>query len=266
MTDYTERWKAAGLKAQGSSPFLPPPPDGFTRAYYFTSADYAMSGVALRRLKVARFSDANDPFELLGVRIRKENVRRAVKEFKKLCNKTTGLLCFSQDWTHPLLWSHYAAKHKGICLGFNLRSKIVKDVLYVRDRPDLGDQTSSFVVNDDLKERLLLTKSSHWAYESELRMIIELSRVTKEGLLYFRPFSPADMVLAEVILGERCTLPPKTVRELVRLTNPSAVVFRSRTEFGSFRVKINGYDLESVAEQMVHNISDSARTISSHSA
>jgi|ERR1051325_1157417 hypothetical protein len=252
MTDYQDQWKAAGSKAEGSASFLPPPPLGFTRVYYFTSSDYAMSGVALRRLKIARFADANDPFELLGVRIRKENVRRAVKEFKKECNKTTGLLCFSHDWIHPLLWSHYATKHTGVCLGFDIRSELVKDVLYVNERPDLDDQTSPFIVHDDLKERLLLTKSNYWLYESEIRMIIELSRMTKEGQLYFRPFD-TDMILAEVILGERCTLQSKTVCELVRRTNPNAVVFRSRTEFGSFKVKINGYDLESVAEQLAYN-------------
>jgi hypothetical protein len=73
-------------------------------AYYFTSADYGLGGIALRRLKVARFSDANDPFELLGVRLRDRQVRKAVKDFKKECNKTTGLLCFSQrlDQTDPL--------------------------------------------------------------------------------------------------------------------------------------------------------------------
>jgi hypothetical protein len=95
-------------------------------------------------------------------------------------------------------------------------------------------------------------------------MIIELSQARKEGRFYFRPFD-SDMVLAEVILGERCTLQSKTVCELVHLTNPGAVVFRARTEFGSYRVKINGHDLKSVAEQLVDNDARS-RLGNSHSA
>jgi hypothetical protein len=252
MTEYTQQWKTANYTdGMGSAPFLPPPPNGFTRAYYFTSADYGMCGVALRRLKVARFADANDPFELLGLRLRNRDIRQAVKDFKKQCNKNTGLLCFSRNWTHPVLWSHYAAKHTGVCLGFNLKSDIVRAVIYEKDRlmPDLGAATDSFVVGDDLKEQLLLTKSDYWIYESELRMIIDLSKASKEGQLHFRPFA-ADMVLSEVILGERCTLQPDKVRELIRATNPCAVVFRSRTEFGTFRVKVNGWDLRSVAEQL----------------
>jgi len=29
-----------------------------------------------------------------------------------------GLLSFSESWKSPVLWSDYAAGHKGICLGF----------------------------------------------------------------------------------------------------------------------------------------------------
>ncbi len=136
------------------------PPDGFRRAYYFTSADYGLSGIALRRLKVARFSDANDPFELLGVRLRDRKVRKAVKDFKKRCNETTGLLCFSQDWTKPILWSYYAEKHRGVCLGFDLKSDLVRDVNYEEDRAmvDFDKESDSFVVDNRLEERLLLTK------------------------------------------------------------------------------------------------------------
>jgi hypothetical protein len=252
MADYTKDWRVAGYpEGMGSASFLPPPPNGFTRAYYFTSADYGMGGVALKRLKIARFSDANDPFELLGVRLRNRGVRQAVKDFKKQCNRQTGLLCFSRNWTHPVLWSHYAAKHKGVCLGFNLRNEIVSSVIYERDRlmPDLGHATDSFVIDDDLKQRLLLTKSDHWTPEAELRMIVDLSKATREGPLYFRPFDE-DMVLTEVILGPNCVLTPPAVRKLARGTNPCAIVFRSRAEYGGFRVIRNGADLKSIAEQL----------------
>jgi len=252
MADYTDEWRAAGYpEGMGSASFLPPPPNGFTRAYYFTSADYGMCGVALQRLKIARFADANDPFELLGVRLRNKSVRQAVKDFKKQCNKQIGLLCFSRNWTHPLLWSHYAAKHKGVCLGFNLRNEIVSNVIYERDRlmPDLGHATDSFIIDGDLKQRLLLTKSDHWTPEAELRMIVDLSKATTEGSLYFRPFDE-DMVLAEVILGPNCTLTPLAVRKLAQTTNPSGVVFRARAEYGGFRVIRNGADLRSIAEQL----------------
>jgi len=229
------------------------PPDGFRRAYYFTSADYGLSGIALRRLKVARFSDANDPFELLGVRLRDRKVRKAVKDFKKRCNETTGLLCFSQDWTKPILWSYYAEKHRGVCLGFDLKSDLVREVNYEEDRAmvDFDKESDSFVVDNRLEERLLLTKSIHWKPEEEVRIIVDLlsSKVRRDRQLYFRPFD-SDMVLTRVILGPNCALDPHAVRDLVRVRHPLAIVFRSRAEYGGFKVVFNQRDEQSVAEQI----------------
>jgi len=229
-----------------------PAPDGFRRAYYFTSADYGLSGIALRRLKVARFSDANDPFELLGVRLRDKQVRKAVKDFKTECNMTTGLLCFSQDWTKPILWSYYAEKHKGVCLGFDLKAELVKDVRYLPDREmvDFDKGTDAFVVEDELKERLLITKSEHWIGEDEVRMIVDLKKEAKRnGQLYFRPFD-SDMVLTRIILGPNCALDPQAVSDLVRARHPQAIAFRSRAEYGGFKVVFNKRDEQSVIEQI----------------
>ena len=35
------------------------------RVYYLTGAQFALNNIALRRLKIARIEDLNDPFELL---------------------------------------------------------------------------------------------------------------------------------------------------------------------------------------------------------
>jgi hypothetical protein len=241
-----------------------PPPKGFRRAYYFTSVDYALSGIALRRLKVARFSDANDPFELLGVRLRDKQVRKAVKDFKNECNKSTGLLCFSQDWTKPILWSYYSEKHKGVCLGFDLKTDLVRDVIYEKDREmvDFDKESKSFIVDDKLRERLLLTKSIHWKPEDEVRIIVDLSTAKRDGQLYFRRFG-SDMILTRVILGPNCTLDPHAVKDLVCVRHPAAIVFRSRAEYGGFKVVFNGYDEQSVAEQIAH-INGRTSSLSAH--
>jgi hypothetical protein len=39
------------------------------RAYHLMSAEHAISSVGWRRMKVARFSEVNDPFELLALGI-----------------------------------------------------------------------------------------------------------------------------------------------------------------------------------------------------
>ncbi|MDX6574497.1 MAG: hypothetical protein QOE96_450 [Blastocatellia bacterium] len=188
------------------------------------------------------------------MRLRDKQVREAVKDFKKECNETTGLLCFSQDWTKPILWSYYAEKHKGVCLGFDLKSDLVRDVIYQKDRAmvDFDKKGDSFVVDDEFKGRLLITKSEHWTGEDEVRVIVDLKKqkkVQRDGQLYFRPFD-SDMVLTRVILGPNCALDRNAVRDLVRLRHPRAIVFRSRAAWGNFRVVLNGHDKPSVAEQI----------------
>ena len=42
------------------------------RVYYLTSAEYAISNLALKRIKVSRYQDLNDPFELLAADLRSE--------------------------------------------------------------------------------------------------------------------------------------------------------------------------------------------------
>lgn len=136
-------------------------------------------------------------------------------------------------------------------MGSILKSDLVKDVIYQQDRSmvDFDRVSDSFVVDDNLRERLLLTKSIHWEAEDEVRIIVDLSKAKRDGQLYFRPFN-SDMVLTRVILGPNCALDPHAVRDLVRLTHPHAIAFRSRAEYGGFKVVFNQRDEESVAEQI----------------
>lgn len=59
-------WIAAGYKSDmGSAIASCPPPDSSTiRLYNLTSVKHALSNIENRRLKVSRFADLNDPFEL----------------------------------------------------------------------------------------------------------------------------------------------------------------------------------------------------------
>jgi len=45
-----------------------------------------------------------------------------------------GLLRFSRDWHNPVLWSHYASRHTGLCLGFDVPDDCLGPVSYSRKR------------------------------------------------------------------------------------------------------------------------------------
>src|ERR1700681_4254027 len=91
---------------------------------HLTLLEHAKTNIQFRRLKVAMFSDANDPFELLALNCRgrgKREARKVLRQFKESQDDETGVLCFSRSWSNPVLWSHYADKHKGVCLGFDVK-------------------------------------------------------------------------------------------------------------------------------------------------
>ena len=103
--EYRELWEKAGCpRHMGSAAVVRPPPPEYLRVYYLTSSEHAISDIAFGRLKVARFSDLNDPFELLSLSFRDSPVRQRVRDFKEVYNEKIGLLCFSQNWTNPVLW------------------------------------------------------------------------------------------------------------------------------------------------------------------
>jgi hypothetical protein len=206
------------------------------RAYYLNSSQFAISAIAFRRIKVSRFSDLNDPFELLAVDIGASVNRKPLRKVRDRVNETTGLLCFSRSWSNPLLWGHYADKHSGIALGFDLPDARVKAVIYAEapTKLVLDFEREDFGISGSLLDKLLRTKFADWKYEDEVRMLIDLKDWNRESGLYFQGFDES-LVLSEVILGPRCELPIESVRTLVAPLPPQAVT-KSRIAFSSFRV------------------------------
>jgi len=227
-------------KRMGSAEVVKPPSDEWIRVYHITPAEFGMSDLALRRIKVARFLDLNDPFELLAVNLRNATkpIKKRLSELKTTYNSSTGLLCFSANWTNPVLWSHYGNKHRGICLGFDLRRGIHQKVSYNEDRL-IAKLTDKTPITDKLKQQLLSTKFSHWRYEEELRVFVPLadkSKVRAEANnLRFYPFND-DLVLREVILGRQCSVPLDAVRKLVDATFRNVTTIKARLAVGSFSV------------------------------
>lgn len=236
-------WKKAGYSSvMGSAEVVPPPPKEFIRVYHITSPEFAISNIGLGRIKVARFSDLNDPFELTAVSFREKRIRKIVRDFKNTYDSDTGLLCFSANWTNPLLWSHYGVKHRGICLGFNLKRARTYKVKYEIERipAELKTQENSPKLDDNLKKLLLCTKFRHWEYEEEYRVFVPLDKADKEGTLHFCPFGQ-HLELAEVILGPRCSISLKSVRQLTQAHHPNAVTFKARPALKFFKVVPNGW-------------------------
>src|ERR1035438_8373824 len=130
------------------------------RVYYLTRAQFALSNVALQRIKISRFSDLNDPFELLAVDLSNSEHRAAFRKSKEKLNEDKGLICFSMSWSNPLPWGHYAEKHKGICLGFDVTDDLLAPVIYAPHpmKIRIDPQTNRPMLTERTVNRLLRTK------------------------------------------------------------------------------------------------------------
>jgi hypothetical protein len=222
----------------GSAEVVPPPPSDFIRLYHLVSARHGLENIERGRLKVSRFQDLNDPFELLAVNFKEKPIRAMVRDFKASYHTQTGLLCFSANWTNPVLWSNYSDKHRGICLGFDLPRNRVQQVEYADERilPELADDARPLELSEAQKDVLLRTKFRHWQYESEHRVFVPLEDAVADGALHFCPFCP-DLQLKEVILGPQFTSSSLNgMRKFVSARYPNAVTFGARLAFKFFAV------------------------------
>src|ERR1035437_1262268 len=170
------------------------------RVYYLTGAQFALSNLALRRIKISRFEDLNDPFELLGVDVGDKAYRAAFRATKEQISASRGLVCFSRSWSSPLMWGHYAERHTGIGLGFDVPDELLAPVIYAKSllKMKIDPKTKVPKPTKKVVNQLLRTKFFDWNYEDEVRLFIGLDHDTAESGKYFLPFSE-NLVLREVI-------------------------------------------------------------------
>jgi len=219
---------------------MPPPRVGFVRGYHMVAPEHALGNINKRRIKVTRFSEANDPFELFALRVEDRTVRKELASWKDQQESSTGLLCFGAGWSSTLMWSHYAAGHRGVCLGFDLQQEFVTPVIYKDARIELEpeDDEQLALMSPEIEAQLRCSKSDEWDYEKELRAFVPLSDAVNEGPLYFWPFEPR-MRLVQVILGLRCELALSDVRSAVASYDANATVFKARMAFQQFKITPN---------------------------
>jgi hypothetical protein len=144
--------------------------------------------------------------------------------------RSSALLSLSARPDDLLMWAHYAASHTGLCLKFSLSAEepffaVAQPVDYQDDYPQFNYFTSS---SDEKLKRSLLTKSRHWEYEAEYRVI------DSDGAPGLRSFHPS--LLAGVILGARISETDR--EEVVALVGARAPIYRAELDRSQFRVNI----------------------------
>jgi hypothetical protein len=101
--------------------------------------------------------------------------RAQVLSFVQKCVDKSGVYSLSTSLDHPLLWSHYADGHRGLCLEFQHMIDLFPEiqlqnafpVSYATTFPKLSESGT----RGEHVQATLLTKAVYWEYEQEWRFI-----------------------------------------------------------------------------------------------
>lgn len=185
--------------------------------FHFLNTKYALDALQDQKLKVSLFDNLNDPFELLAAGTNESATRDILRATKKSMAKSLRLLCCSKSWNEPLLWSHYADKHKGIALILEVPDKEAIHVEYTADRSKI-DLTSLLKARDaddvlSISNMLLSTKYKGWKYEDEVRLLFNSGQTEVHDTLEFKNVDNA-LKITGCILGPLCETDSCEIRNL----------------------------------------------------
>jgi hypothetical protein len=162
---------------------------------------------------------------------RTETAKARFQELYDLEMNRNGVLCMSARNDDILMWAHYADSHRGVCLEFTSISPLMslaQRVHYSETRPIISQYTN---VDKAISfERAMLTKSEHWCYEKEWRIIRN-----EEGFGHAK-FQSKD--LTGIIFGLQCQ-PDMVQRFREMLKDRASPISLYRAEINKKNYKIS---------------------------
>jgi hypothetical protein len=161
--------------------------------------------------------------------------------------RNSGIFCATRNNSNLLMWSHYADQHRGVVFGFRPDAArdsflcLLEPVTYSDVRPSFYKPIDPLVgempaptpeAMRAFTHSLTAVKSTHWAYEEELRIVIP-SYVPEGQSAVFIPYYATE--LAELYLGHRVATGVR--EELVaaaRALNKDVAIFQARITPGAY--------------------------------
>jgi hypothetical protein len=206
------------------------------RVYHFVNREFGLDDIRRRRLKIATIADVNDPFELVPSSTDKL-VRQRFRIWREQFDKVFGMLCFSRSWRNPVQWSHYAAKHTGVCFGFDIPSNLLTRVRYSAHRltpsVEIFGRWRAERTEGDAKAAFNQVRAL--GYENELRLFTRLNDKDPSSGLYFADFS-SRMKLKEVIVGSLSPVTREELKKALGDLESRVNVYKARLAFRTYKV------------------------------
>lgn len=166
-------------------------------------------------------------------------------------DKAIGMLCLSECQDDLLMWAHYANSHEGFVIEFDPSSAFFhgrrseKDELRFLRKVTYSDARPQLIMNKTEDMSAFLTKSSHWAYEREWRMMFALADSTEVkvfGEKQFHLFAYPASAIRSVTLGCRMSVMKRQELLEVLSNDPelSAVaIYEASPDDSLFRLNIS---------------------------
>ncbi len=191
---------------------------------------FGLQNIANRKIKASTFMKLNDPFELLCIKSSSRKMLTGLKETKRKVSEKFGILCFSEIWSNPVQWAHYANNHQGLCIELELGDGDAQKVEYKAEMLDCA-----LMSENEIFIRILLTKFKHWEYEKEFRVIRVLEKFEEENGLYFQPFNN-DIRLTKIIIGCQSNITRKSIIEKLHDADKDVEIIYSKASSESFEI------------------------------
>jgi hypothetical protein len=209
------------------------------RVYHYLEAKWALDDLRRRRLKLSRIDDMNDPYEWKCVFSSVAASQGALEATEQTAVASYSAQCFSRSWNNILMWSHYADRHKGICLGFDVPDECAREVEYLTDPIDVGD-FSEATAEAELRVLNLNfgAKYEGWRYEQEIRVNGSRNDVDEETGQHFVAFGE-DLILREVIAGARFPMSRRPIEEALKGYPHDVKIVKARRSAEKFEIIVD---------------------------
>lgn len=123
--------------------------------------------------------------------------------FDELANRL--ILCMTESYRSPLMWSHYSFNHTGFCLSFKKKSLVEHPSIFKHKPADYSGKLPSIVkplldpeCKDSIKDLLLemlFKKAPDWKYENEYRLILKELDSGDGNKPFVYPEDSLDMII-----------------------------------------------------------------------
>jgi Protein of unknown function (DUF2971). len=176
---------------------------------------------------------------LTNPQLLRSKMAEAAAEMWRQIDKRYRVYCLTTKPACPLMWAHYADHHRGVCLEFDMLKPNLCAAIQVQYR----EMYPSFHLNDGKDLSPLYTKSFHWQYEEEYRLIAQeessafpVDTIITRNQLYDLPAGSLTSVIIGALASEQNR---RTIKEIVSRSNSALLIREARCAPDRYEVMID---------------------------